>query len=89
MNDQKKSKAQLIDELTALRQRVAELEQAEAERKQAEEALRSSERLLAEIAANYPNSYLSIIEKDLTVGFTSGQEFKKQNLDPRGFVGLG
>ncbi len=56
-------------------------------RKQAEEALRESERLLADIAANYPNSYVSIIERDLTVGFTSGQAFTKQHLDPRSFVG--
>ncbi len=40
------------------------------------------------IAENYPNSYISIIEKDLTIGFTSGQEFKKQNLDPKSFIGL-
>jgi PAS domain S-box-containing protein len=58
------------------------------ERKRAEEALRESETLLHKIAENYPNSYLSIIEKDLTVGFTSGQEIKKQNLDPDAFVGM-
>jgi len=44
--------------------------------------------LLLKIAENYPNSYISIIEKDLTTGFTSGQEFKKQNLDPKSFIGL-
>ena len=58
------------------------------ERKAAEEALAASEALLRTIAENYPNSYLSIIERDLTVGFTSGQEFKKQNLNPDQFVGL-
>ena len=57
-------------------------------RKQAEQALRENERLLAEIAANYPHSYLSIIEHDFTVGFTSGQEFKKQHVDPKSFEGL-
>jgi PAS domain S-box-containing protein len=57
-------------------------------RKKAETELRESEKLLRLIAENYPNSYLSIIEKDLTVGFTSGQEFKKQKLDPNAFVGL-
>ena len=58
------------------------------ERKQAEEKLHESESLLLKIAENYPNSYISIIEKDLTVGFSSGQEFTKQNLDPSQFVGL-
>jgi PAS domain S-box-containing protein len=54
----------------------------------AEVALRESEALLRAIAENYPNSYISIIEKDLTVGYTAGQEFKKLNLDPQQFVGL-
>ena len=44
--------------------------------------------LLVFIAENYPNSFFSIIEKDLTVGFSAGQEFKNQNLDPKAFVGL-
>ncbi len=58
------------------------------ERKHAEERLRENETLLRTIADNYPNSYLSIIERDLTIGFTSGQEFKNQHLDPNQFVGL-
>jgi len=58
------------------------------ERVRAEAALRESEKLLRTIADNYPNSFLSIIEKDFTVGFTSGQEFKKLNLDPEQFIGL-
>ncbi|MBM3298294.1 MAG: hypothetical protein FJY83_11965, partial [Candidatus Aminicenantes bacterium] len=52
------------------------------------QALRAGERLLREIAANYPRSYISIIEKDMTVGFTSGQEFRKRGLNPEDFVGL-
>jgi PAS domain S-box-containing protein len=58
------------------------------EREQAEETLRENEKLLREIAANYPNSFLAIIDEDFTVGFTSGQEFSKQNLDPEHFIGL-
>lgn len=49
--------------------------------------LERSEALLRAIAANYPDSYVSIIESDMTAGFTSGQEFSKQNLDPNQFVG--
>lgn len=59
-----------------------------AEREKTEFELRKSENLLRKIAENYPNSYLSIIEKDMTVGFSSGQEFMKQNLDPNQFIGL-
>jgi two-component system, cell cycle sensor histidine kinase and response regulator CckA len=57
-------------------------------RRQAEEKLRESESLLRNIADNYPNAYLSIIERDYTIGFTSGQEFAKQNLDAEQFVGF-
>lgn len=57
-------------------------------RKKAEESLIESESLFRKIAENYPNSYLSIIEKDFTVAFTAGQEFKKQNLNPEEFIGL-
>lgn len=58
------------------------------ERRQMETTLRDNEILLRTIAENYPNSYLSIIEKDLSVGFTSGSEFAKQGLDPDSFVGM-
>ena len=58
------------------------------DQKLAEEKLRESEELLGAMARNYPNSYISIIEKDLTVGFTAGQEFRKLNLDPNSFIGL-
>lgn len=63
------------------------LEETMLERERAEATLRESEALLRTMAENYP-SYISIIEKDLTVGFTAGQEFKRQNLDPTQFVGL-
>ena len=46
------------------------------------------EKLLRIMAENYPHSYVSIVEKDLTIGVTGGQEFRKQNLDPGSFVGL-
>ncbi|MFC1508486.1 PAS domain S-box protein [Candidatus Omnitrophota bacterium] len=52
------------------------------------EALRESEELLRKMADNYPNSYISIIEKDYTIGFTGGREFKKQYLDSKQFVGF-
>jgi PAS domain S-box-containing protein len=57
------------------------------ERKNAEEALKKSEKLLLRIAENYPHSYLSIINKDFTIGFTSGQEFKRQGLKPNQYNG--
>lgn len=50
--------------------------------------LQDNETLLLTIALNIPNSYLAIIEKNYTVGFASGQEFKKSNYDPWRLVGL-
>ena len=50
--------------------------------------MRTNEQLLSKIAENYPNSYISVIEEGYTIGFTSGQEFKNQNLDPEQFIGL-
>ena len=59
------------------------------ERKKSEEALKQNEKLLRKIAENYPNSFVSIIEKDLTVAFCSGQGFAMLNLNPKDFIGLG
>jgi len=57
------------------------------DRRRAEEALRQNEKLLRQIADNYPNSYLAIIEEDFTISFSSGQEFKRLNLIPKDFNG--
>ncbi|KPA09909.1 multi-sensor hybrid histidine kinase [Candidatus Magnetomorum sp. HK-1] len=59
-----------------------------AEIKKNHDDLKESEKLLLAMAENYPNSYISIIEKDYSVGFTSGREFKKMNIDPNQFIGL-
>lgn len=58
------------------------------EQKKNEKAIRDNEMLLRTMADNFPNSYISIIEKDFTIGFSSGQAFKKQNLNPEDFIGL-
>lgn len=56
--------------------------------KEAEHALRENEIQFRTIAENYPRSFLLIIEKDFTIGYSAGQELKQQNLDPQQFVGL-
>lgn len=58
------------------------------ERKETEEVIHANQKLLHEIATNYPRSYITIIETDLTVSFTGGQEFTRQHLDPNTYVGL-
>jgi PAS domain S-box-containing protein len=67
MSDSGKTKAQLLEDLEALRARVAELEQMEAERKQAEKALRDSEALYCSLVENLPQN---IYRKDLNGRFT-------------------
>ncbi|GEM_PF-1531350 len=52
------------------------------------EDLQENETLLLTIALNIPNSYLAIIEKDYTIGFASGHEFKKIGIDPWRLIGL-
>ena len=54
---------------------------------EAKSALRDKESLLLSMADNYPNSYVSIIERDLRIGFASGQQLKKQKLDPALYIG--
>ena len=56
--------------------------------KKTEKTLKENEALLRKMAENYPNSFISIIKSDLTIGFTAGQEFKKNNLDPEKFIGI-
>ncbi len=50
--------------------------------------LQNRERLLERLAENYPNSYLSVIEKDMRIGFISGREFLKQQLDSEEYKGV-
>ncbi len=55
--------------------------------KKSEEVLRESEALFRTISDNIPHSYLLIIDRDMTIGFSSGREFKQQNFDPRRLAG--
>jgi len=68
--------------------RIAELaNKVIAERETAKASLSESESLLRKIAAHYP-SYLSIIDEDFTVSFSSGKEFTRRNMDPASFNGV-
>ena len=53
-----------------------------------EKDLAYNESLLRTIAENYPNSYLSVIKSDYSIGFTAASEFKKMGLNPDDFIGL-
>ena len=67
MEDETKTKEQLIHELAALRERVAELEKKENEHRQAEEALQKSEERYRNILDNIEDGYFEV---DLSGNFT-------------------
>jgi len=67
MNDNRKTKAQLIHELEGLRRRIAELEKSETERKRAEDALIQSEERYRTILDNTQEGYYEV---DLAGNFT-------------------
>ncbi len=58
------------------------------EHRKTENELKKSERFLRKMADNYPNSYISVIKKDFTISFASGQSFKKLNIAPESYIGL-
>ena len=60
MNDQSKTKHDLIQELVSLRKRIAELSQYESQRKKAEDALRESEDKHKSLIENIPGIILTI-----------------------------
>ncbi len=87
-----RSKLHLIDEMgkkaSDLSRINALLTESVDEYKQILKDLQDNETLLLTIALNIPNSYLAIVEKNCTIGFAAGQEFKKGNLDPWRLIGL-
>ncbi len=58
------------------------------EKRKVTNELAESKMLLEKITDNLPNLFVSIIEKDFTIGFSVGNEFKRINLDPNSFIGL-
>jgi len=90
MGDINKTKEQLINELTGLRQRVAELEASEAEHKQAEEALRESEEKYKTLVEDAPiGIYFSDFGGTFLYGNKKAEEivgYKRQELLGKSFL---
>ncbi|MGB4973485.1 MAG: PAS domain S-box protein, partial [Cyclobacteriaceae bacterium] len=57
------------------------------ELKNAESEIAKREKFLAVITDNFPNSFVTVVDKDLRVVFTGGDEFTKANLDSELFIG--
>jgi diguanylate cyclase (GGDEF)-like protein/PAS domain S-box-containing protein len=71
MNDQSRTKHDLIQELVSLRKRIAELGQYESDRKQTEEALRESEYKYKSLIENIPDIIFIIIDLEGKITFVS------------------
>ncbi|RLB23812.1 MAG: hypothetical protein DRG73_04810 [Deltaproteobacteria bacterium] len=75
MEDEEKTKEQLLTELSELRQRIAELETLEVKRKQAEDAMRQSENEYRTIFETTGTATI-IIEEDTTISLAN-MEFER------------
>ena len=86
MDDEKKSKGQLIAELRALRQRVAALAAVEIERKRAEAALRNGQERLRLVLQTV---HVGVWDWDIRTGVVTWSEQVEQifGLPPGGFAG--
>jgi PAS domain S-box-containing protein len=70
MNKQTKTNAELIEEISSLKQRIQELEQAESERKRTEEALRESEEKYRWVLDNM-SDVITIMDMNLRFTYVS------------------
>ena len=64
---------------------IDENKKAELQLKEAKEQAERDRPLPEHIAENFPNSFISVIEDDYTIGFSSGQEFRNQGLKPEDY----
>ena len=61
--------------------------EAHEELRQKKSSLSKNQKLLNSIAENLPNSYIAIVERDFTVSFAAGREFKKNGAELNSYVG--
>ncbi len=54
---------------------------------EANKAIKKQKSLLQSMAVNFPNSFLFLINPDLTISYAAGQEFSKQDLNSYDFIG--
>jgi len=74
--------------LASISRDITEQKQIEAEKDENERKFHEQEHLLRAMAENYPNSFISVIDKNLRVIFTSGEEIKRQGLNPEMFYNI-
>ncbi len=77
MKDSSKTKQKLIEDISALKQRMQELEYSESDRKQAEKALRQSEEKYRSIIENIQEGYF---ELDLAGNYTFANDAECRNM---------
>ena len=79
---------QLLDRVEILDKESCELKKLKEEITDLKSQLEERNSLVLSLASHFPNSYISIIRKDYSIGRTFGGEFEKLNLDPNAFVGV-
>lgn len=88
MKDQSKTRAQLIEELLALRQRISGLEALATDRNDFEQALRESERKLLTLMSNLPGvAYRCLNDGNWTMEFLSDRCFELTGHKPSDLIG--
>jgi two-component system, cell cycle sensor histidine kinase and response regulator CckA len=86
MEDQFKTKQELLRELVWLRQRIVELEKVESEYRLEQQSRENSE-LYRQLADNFPNGSVTIFNKDLRIIFVAGQELTQSGIEIDFFIG--
>ena len=86
MKDQSSTKQSLIEELTTLRQRVADMERVESERKQAEEDRTEKERLFSAFMQHFPGS-VYIKDSDRRIIYLTGKVKELLGVNPDEWLG--
>ena len=79
---------QLLHRVHTLDKESCELQRLNEEITNLKDQLKERNALILSLAEQFPNSYLSVISKDFTIGKTFGVEFDKLKLPGESFVGL-
>ncbi|MDQ5985587.1 MAG: hypothetical protein CSYNP_01301 [Syntrophus sp. SKADARSKE-3] len=87
MKELARTNAELLEEISHLKQRVKALEQSESELKCIEQSLLESMELYRQLAVNFPNGSVSIYNKELRVIFVAGQELTQSGRTADFFIG--
>ncbi|MDY6911538.1 MAG: PAS domain S-box protein [Chloroflexota bacterium] len=88
MEDETKTKEQLLEELLEMRRRMSELDEVESQRKQAPEALKDSEERFRVLYNNSPDMYASVSPDDASILLCNETLLKKTGYPREEIIGF-